>query len=100
MGREGRIFWCAKSEQAMTSAQTLAREKIRKARDATAGIDLGLWDAITALQRIGQVSNGAAIYADVPGFRAALGHAASAIVRAQEIVRATDWPTDEDYDIA
>jgi hypothetical protein len=82
------------------SAQTLAREKIRKARDATAGIDLGLWDAIERLQRIGQVSNGAAIYADVPGFRAALGAAASAIVRAQEIVRATDWPTDEDYDIA
>jgi hypothetical protein len=77
-----------------------AREKIRKARDATLGIDLDLWSAIERLQRVGQVANGAAIYADVPAFRSALAVAASAIMRAQEIVRATDWPTAEDYDVA
>jgi len=75
-----------------------ASAKIKKARDATAGIDLGLWDAIERLQRIGQTGNGAGIYADVSAFRSALGDAAAAIARAQEIVRATDWPTNEDYD--
>ena len=82
------------------TARDLARTKIEKARQATAGIDLGLWDAIGRLQRIGHVGNGAGIYADVSAFRAALGDAAAAIARAQEIVRATDWPTDEDYDLA
>ena len=81
-------------------ARQAARTKIAKAAAATAGIDLGLWDAIERLQRAGGNSNGAGIYADVPQFRAALAHAASAILRAQEIVRATDWPTNEDYDIA
>ena len=75
-----------------------ARDKIKRARAATAGIDLGLWYAIERLQRVGQVSNGAGIYADVGAFRQALADAAGAIARAQEIVRATDWPTNEDYD--
>lgn len=82
-----------------TSAEKIA-EKITRARAAAAGIDLGLWDAIARLQRTGQVSNGAGIYADVLAFRRALGDAAAAISRAQEIVRATDWPTAEDYDVA
>lgn len=73
--------------------------KIKRAREATAGIDLGLWDAIARLQRIGHTGNGAGIYADVTAFRSALGDAATAIARAQEIVRATDWPTNEDYDL-
>jgi len=81
-------------------ARQAARAKIRKAQAATAGIDLGLWAAIERLQRAGSQGNGAGIYADVPQFRAALADAASAISRAQEIVRATDWPTNEDYDVA
>ena len=72
--------------------------KIKRAREATAGIDLRLWDAIERLQRIGHLGNGAGIYADVSAFRSALGDAAAAIARAQEIVRSTDWPTNEDYD--
>lgn len=82
------------------ATQTVARAKIEKGRQATAGIDLGLWDAISRLQRIGGTGNGAGIYADVSAFRSALGDAATAIARAQEIVRATDWPTAEDYDLA
>lgn len=77
--------------------------KIKRARDATAGIDLGLWDAIGRLQdigRFGRVGNGAGIYADVTAFRSALADAATAIARAQEIVRSTDWPTKQDYDAA
>ena len=81
-------------------ARQAARAKITKAAAATAGIDLGLWDAIDRLLRAGSHGNGAGIYADVPQFRAALADAASAILRAQEIVRATDWPTNEDYDVA
>lgn len=79
---------------------TQVRSKIERARQATAGIDLGLWDAIGRLQRVGNTSNGAGIYADVSAFRSALGDAATAIARAQEIVRATDWPTAQDYDLA
>lgn len=75
-------------------------EKIHQARAATAGIDLGLWDAIATLQRTGRVGNGAGIYSDVSAFRRALTDAAAAIVRAQQIVEATDWPTEEDYDAA
>lgn len=82
------------------NTKAVGRAKIEKARQATAGIDLGLWDAVERLRRIGFVSNGAGIYADVSAFRSALADAASAIARAQEIIRATDWPTNEDYDLA
>jgi len=74
------------------------REKIRRAQEATAGINLGLWDALAHLQRVGRPSNGAGIYADVDAFRRALADAATVIARAQEIVRATDWPSPEDYE--
>lgn len=75
------------------------RERIANAATVTAAIDSGaLWPAIERLQRVGQVGNGAGIYADVPAFRQALHAARAAIVAAQTLIETTEWPTAEDYD--
>jgi hypothetical protein len=77
----------------------LARAKINRAQRETARINDVLWESIRCLQGAGCRSNGAGIFSDLSRFRSALAEAAIAIKRAQDIVKATDWPTDNDYDI-
>jgi len=81
-------------------ARAAARAKIARAGHSVTEIDRHLWGPIERLERAGSASNGAGIYADIPRFRSALAEAATAIADAQKIVRETDWPTDQDYDIA
>lgn len=76
---------------------TTPAERIAKAKAATAAIDRQLWPAIDHLQRIGQVSNGAGIYADVSALRSALTRATLAVALALQAIRETEWPTEEDY---
>lgn len=82
------------------SAKSIARERIHLAAAATARIDSDLWRPIERLQEAGRCGNGAGIYCDISRFRSALSEAAAAIKRAQEIMGSTEWPTDNDYDIA
>lgn len=84
-----------------TTERMKSRARITAAAQATSAIDGGgLWDALTRLQRVGGVGNGAGVYADVRAVRSALADAAAEIKRAQEIMGATDWPTEADYDAA
>lgn len=76
-----------------------ARTKINRAAQATARIDKDLWGPIQRLQDAGRGSNGAGIYSDLSRFRSALADAAAAIRGAQDVMKATEWPTDRDYDI-
>jgi hypothetical protein len=73
-------------------------ERIAVARATTATIDDALWPAIERLQKVGQVGNGAGIYADVAAFKEALRKTAATIAAAQKLIEATQWPSDEDYD--
>ena len=79
--------------------KAIARAKIARADQAVTAIDKDLWRPIERLQRAGSESNGAGIYPDILRFRGALSEAAEAIARAQKIIRETDWPSDQDYDI-
>lgn len=82
-----------------TAERLASRTRIEAAARATAAIDSGgLWDALTRLQRVGGIGNGAGVYADVRSVRSALADAAVEIKRAQEIMGTTDWPTEADYD--
>lgn len=80
------------------SVKCIARERIRKAQEATDKIDKDLWGPIERLQRAGSCGNGAGIFSDVSLLRSALAEAAAAIKRAQDIMKETDWPTNVDYD--
>jgi hypothetical protein len=85
----------------MTDTKTLANRRIHAAQATTAAIDQGgLWPALTTLQNIGGVGNGAGCYADVRAFRSALQNAATEIQRAQAAIGATDWPTEADWEVA
>ena len=77
----------------------LARAKINRAARETKRIDDELWGPLKRLENAGSCGNGAGIYSDISLFRSALAEAAAAIKRAQDIVKATDWPTPHDYDI-
>ena len=82
------------------SDRAIAKQKIRRAAEATTEIDKILWEPIQRLRDAGQGSNGAGIYSDLSRMRLALLEASAAIKRANETMNATAWPTNEDYDTA
>lgn len=75
-----------------------SRQKIDAARKATGRMDNLLEPAIADLLRAINVGNGAGVYYDVSAVRSALVNAKQAIIKAQEIATATEWPTHADYD--
>jgi hypothetical protein len=76
-----------------------SQQRIRSAAHATDETDAAI-DRVCAMLEHYRDRNTLGVYAHPHALRAHLAEAREAIGRAEEIVRKTQWPTDEDYDAA
>jgi quinol monooxygenase YgiN len=74
-------------------------ETIQAAAKATDETDAAI-DRVCAMLEHYRDRNALRVYAHPHALRAHLAEAREAIARTEEIVRKTQWPTDEDYDTA
>lgn len=79
-------------------SRTAIRAKMHKAQAATKAMDDLVLDKLRDLTRAMNDGNGAAIYHDHHQVACLLSDVGVAIRKAQEVYRATDWPTADDYD--
>jgi hypothetical protein len=74
-----------------------SQERVRAAAKATAEIDAAI-DRACAMHEHYRSRNTLGVYAHPYALGVHLAEARQAIAHAEEVVRTTPWPTDEDYD--